>query len=517
MKINFECSEALPKLAWHASIDQLNEHCHVRHGPWVEVFNNGFVEGVWDGPFNQFLFDQSACIFGSGAILKDQTITFVSSTSTTDCLYYSSTADRVEVSNSLPLLLAINGDELDPGCKEYHLINESITNGIRKYIKKIPTKNSSVNRLIHFNLAVNKFSTKEIEKNLEPVFNNFDEYYNYLNLCYKMIFENSVDRSRKKSMMVFSTQSKGYDSTAVNAIAKNYHIDKVFTVTKGKAKGSFWGESLDKEPDDDGAEICAVFGINCVKLDRHLIENIEDGEYRVHATLHDSGDLNLLAISSFVEKPTILLTGCLGEIWYTNEYYNEAVWKLSPELVRGDLGNHGMTETRLEAGYVQVAFPFIGARSRQCILNITMSAEMAPWRLETTYDRPIPRRIAEEAGLARHMFGQVKMASVVELPQPLVPVGKILRQDFFKFLIDEKVLKRHQLSFLPLVHKWNAIVAMTSPRTYRWNYYLQRLISKLTNTDFRFKPLWSSLNGQIFCFCVNKMVREYSVKTKRLI
>ena len=33
---------------------------------------------------------------------------------------------------------------------------------------------------------------------------------------------------------------------------------------------------------------------------------------------------------------------------------------------------------------------------------------MKPWSVAKSYDRPIARRIAEEAGVPRHLFGQVK-------------------------------------------------------------------------------------------------------------
>ncbi len=40
---------------------------------------------------------------------------------------------------------------------------------------------------------------------------------------------------------------------------------------------------------------------------------------------------------------------------------------------------------------------------------ITRSEEMGPWTLGVSYDRPIARRLAEEAGVSRALFGQRKM------------------------------------------------------------------------------------------------------------
>lgn len=509
MRIIFELDENLPKLSWHASADTRTGQCTVFHGAWVEISNRGFIEGTWDGDFEKFGFNESAIIFGSGAICLENKIVFVSSTSTTDCLYYSSTDTQINVSNSLPFILAATNDQLDETNTEYQNINESITFGINQYIKSIPTKGGAVTRIIHRNLVLNTDGIFEADKINEPNFKDFQSYYNYLIEKYERIVENATDKHRKYPMDIFSTQSRGYDSTAVNAIAKNYGIKKVFTVTTGKAKGYFMQDGKNREPDDDGTAICERFNLNPIPLLRHNIKSIEENEYLVFATLHESGDINLLEITTHINRPTILLTGCLGEIWYTEDYYTEHPNYICSDLIRGDLGNHGMTESRLQAGYVQLAFPFIGARSRSDIFAITTSPEMDPWRLCTAYDRPIPRRIAENAGLQREMFGQTKMASVIELPSPIIPIGKSLKNEYLEYLVSVGLLNKFQLVLIPLVRRWNGIVTMTSPKRHLWNYYLQRIISKIIRKDFNFSIIWSSLNSSIFCYCVNKRKQDY--------
>jgi hypothetical protein len=134
---------------------------------------------------------------------------------------------------------------------------------------------------------------------------------------------------------------------------------------------------------------------------------------------------------------------------------------------------------------------------------------MAPWRLNTHYDRPIPRRLAEEAGLDRAEFGQVKMASVLEYPAPVTPVGDALRRDYLDFLVHHGLLSRLGTRLLPLAQRWNALVATTSPRRHRWNYYLQGMISKISRRRFAFPVVLGRLNGTIFCFCVNKRIADY--------
>jgi hypothetical protein len=76
------------------------------------------------------------------------------------------------------------------------------------------------------------------------------------------------------------------------------------------------------------------------------------------------------------------------------------------------------TEFRLRVGYAFVPVPAIGARFPQPIRRITRLPGMAPWTLNQPYDRPIPRRIAEQAGLERGTFAVAKAAANPTLLYP---------------------------------------------------------------------------------------------------
>ncbi len=67
---------------------------------------------------------------------------------------------------------------------------------------------------------------------------------------------------------------------------------------------------------------------------------------------------------------------------------------------------------------------------------------MAPWKLNNSYDRPIARRIAEQNGVPREYFGQQKMASVVEFPPPNIPITDRLRQEYFNYLIENRIISK---------------------------------------------------------------------------
>ena len=76
----------------------------------------------------------------------------------------------------------------------------------------------------------------------------------------------------------------------------------------------------------------------------------------------------------------------------------------------------GMAEFRLRADFFDVPLPVFGAAATLDDPSLLDRDEMAPFRLGGRYDRPIPRRLAEEAGIPRGTFGLTKHAANVVLP-----------------------------------------------------------------------------------------------------
>jgi hypothetical protein len=189
---------------------------------------------------------------------------------------------------------------------------------------------------------------------------------------------------------------------------------------------------------------------------------------------------------------------------------------LDATMRRLDVGGHGLGEARLTAGFIHLPLPFIGARRKEDIVTITESPEMDPWRLRNTYDRPIARRISEEAGVPRHIFGQLKMGSVVIFHRPAVPYGKELRKQFFEFLAAERILSKTQSLLWPIIREVNSILMLKSEKRFPLVHYAERVITKLAGREFQFKLLWSHLDGALFCFCVNRTAKMYSAQLSQL-
>ena len=84
-------------------------------------------------------------------------------------------------------------------------------------------------------------------------------------------------------------------------------------------------------------------------------------------------------------------------------FHGDKIWdrsaKATPDLERGDSTGASLGEFRLRAGFLHIPVPMLAFRAHAKLRAINRSPEMEAWRLHTNYDRPIPRRIAEEAGV----------------------------------------------------------------------------------------------------------------------
>lgn len=518
MQFAYSLIAALPPLAWVANCQPDQQTISVLHGRFVEIHPHCFVEGAWAGDFAEGQIQNSDSVFGSGGTLLGDSVIFVSCTATTDFLYHSDNAKHFVISNSLPLLLARLDDDLLPACDEYSQINMSILDGIRNYRAEIPTRKGRVRRVMHSNVQLGPDGISLVEKPLPPGFRQFGEYRDLMLSRIGSLFANARHPARQQPMQIFSTQSKGYDSTAVNALAACFGIDKVFTSPQSKEHRSFYLGKQVVQPSDDGTPICAALGLSCIPIDRMSFRKNLADEHFYWAGLDNNPDLNLHQINAFIDTPSLLLTGNLGEIWYTSAAIDKArLATFNDQLIRWDQTGHGLAEVRLTTGMVQMAVPFIGARQRRDILNITDDASMDAYRLGGNYDRPIPRRIAEEAGVPRDLFGQTKLASIVHLPTPNVPITAELRAEFLHHLRKHGLLGRVGALLLPLVQRLNNWIYWNNPSRYFNNrrkypllWYVSYARARFFGQPFRIRMAWTRLDSFLYAFCVSKVREEYA-------
>jgi hypothetical protein len=510
MQLSKQMLPSLAPLAWLAEVDLDAGRAVLRHGPWLECGPHFLIEGVWDGDFGAGRFDQSACVFGSGVVERDDGLVFVASSANTDYLYYRCARTQLLVANSLALLLAAVDDELDPVCAEYEADTLSLMSGIDQYRSEIVTRCGTVRRLVYRNLLVRGGQASVVDKPEREPFTCYQQYAEFMRSRCGALLANARDVRRAHPLRVLSTQSRGYDTTAVNALAAPFGIDQAFTISDSKGKDAFAENDSRGIQNDDGTEIAARLGFPCQSIARREFESLSSEEYLYFAGICNCEDLNFAGVVRHIDQPAVLLTGTHGELYYPGQVHRKRHpgVPIGAELRRGDLGGgHGMTEVRLQHGFIQLPLIYCGARQRASITAVTESAEMDQWRLGTAYDRPIARRLAETAGVPRECFGQKKMATAAVLARPALPRSASLRHEFFRFLLEKKLLRRWQLWCFPLVHRYNTMLWFVSPVRYRWLYYWERLLLRLHRPLPQ--ALWRHLNGALFCFSVNRRVADY--------
>lgn len=510
MQISAQLLTTLAPLAWLADVDLASGQATVCHGPWIERGEHFLVEGVWNGDFGAGRFDCSDCVFGSGVVQRDDELVFVSSSANTDYLYYRQAGMLLQVANSLALLLAACGDELDPACPDYEDVATSLMAGIDQCRSEIATRCGTIRRLVYRNLVVRAGQASVVDKpDCEP-FACYEQYAAFMRERCGELLANARDGRRARPLQVLSTQSRGYDTTAVNALAAPFGIDQAYTISDSKGKNAFAENDSKGILNDDGSEIAARLHFPCQSIARREFDSLASDEYLYFAGICNCEDLNFAGVVRHIEQPAVLLTGTHGELYYPGAVFHQRHpgVAIGTDLRRGDLGGgHGMTEVRLQHGFILLPLIYCGARQRASIVAVTESAAMDPWRLGTAYDRPIARRLAESAGVPREFFGQKKMATAAVLTRPALPRGNALRREFFGFLVEKKLLRRWQLWLFPLVHRYNAMLWFVSPQHHRWLYYWERLLLRLHRPLP--KAMWRHLNAALFCFSVNRRAAEY--------
>jgi hypothetical protein len=417
----------------------------VHHGDLVETCDQWFVEGCWDGLLEDGAFDQSDSFFGSGVRLRKDEVVVAASRATVDNIYYCSSADEVIVSNSLLLLLAMTGARLDGGI-DYRESFTGAVRGIKRYRSSFPVAHASfgdVSQLYFGNLRIGHGRVTVDLPSCQESFESYDSYVSYLVRKTTGIYANATSSARRHPFDCYTTLSTGYDSTAVASLVGK-HCGIAHCVMASP-------EGVDSHRREDARPIAEVLGMEPFFI-KAAPEGLGRRElYYYAANFHHFEMIFDEAARLFESKagPAVLFTGYHGDkVWDRNlkQRYQ------SDEIKRGDMSGKGLSEIRLKAGFVNAALPFLGARKVSQIVAISNSAEMSPWSVGGDYDRPVPRRICEDAGIPRGAFGQRKHKVTTHKPRPL---DRELRRDFVHDLGTSFGIRRDRLFLYDLLDQFS--------------------------------------------------------------
>lgn len=417
LNIEYSSQQGFPALAWVAKKDFSDpEALKVWCGDLVETGESYVVEGIWPEAFGDLGFDESELFYGSGLRIRGSDVYFVSSCSTVDRLWCHKDEHSVTVSNSLPCLLGIADIDLVCEHNSYAQAIETIVKG-RSYKRAFPVTRGQLN--IHYfeNLALSDAGLVVVSKP-ERIsrFKSFDSYSQFLENTAELIGRNARDPFRANPITVLSTVSRGYDSPVASLMARKAGAKKALTIRSARS-------IVPRE--DSGASICKLLDLECEEYTNSR-KNIRD-ELWYWAANGSLQDMNF-SIFDYPPGPSVIFTGFNGDmVWARGTPSSDDYLK------RKDSTGVGFCEHRLVKGVIHCPVPFWGIRHLKDIKRISGDGEMAHWSVGGDYDRPIPRRIVESAGVPRDFFGQKKSATTVD-ELLLFPVTYQLMKEYEKFL-----------------------------------------------------------------------------------
>ncbi len=383
---------SLPKLAWCARV--LEGKATVWAGPWIVAGDNWFAEGAWDGPLTEGSPDTATCQTGSSGVVRGGSLVLCAPSDTIEHLYSVRRGKELIVSNSLVFLAENAGIELDRTYRQYGFdLVDAKRMGIRD---KHLLLRGGIEVHTAVNLVIDSRGRIRYERKPQrPVPVDYAGVVDLLVSTMTAVLENAADPIRPLPFRPVVSLSGGYDSTAIAALARRLGCTEAVTTVDGAA------------PHDSGTPIARVVGMQIKEFSREV-----------------PGDLAIDTVAEFlaapfgVDLPKAVMEDELAATILMIGHQGDQIFGKKRGLLP-DYGNPGhfsgsggsMVEFRLRAGFQTFLIPAIAARFSEAVYQITMSPEMEPFIVGGSYDRPIPRRIAEEAGVPRSMFGRKKSAT----------------------------------------------------------------------------------------------------------
>lgn len=401
----------LPRLAWLGVLE--GSAWTFRIGSSVSRSPRGFFEGVWAGDFAAFDPEKARYVFGSGAIESGGRVQFVGPTHPQEPLIVviDKSERRAMVSNSLAFIFQAAALEPDHGFGA--MVLRRVHAHVWQHFKwGADRARTLVVEDERYELHVCAFFRFEITNDLSvrrqwvPArreFRSFSQYRSLMHRVARELVENAGAVSRTDVLDPVVSVSRGYDSVAAASVVAVEGCRRALTI-----------DANVDHMDDSGAEIAAVLGLEIMERPHVLGAEIVDlrADY-ARALMPDAaeffatvgiGDMVVFAPFEPELQNALLFTGIWGD----------GIWERDTEITSGYPAqiqfNKSVTEFRIRVGFAHVQLPVVGARFAHAVRSLSRHASMRQYSVGGNYDRPIPRRLAEERGVGREMFGTKKNA-----------------------------------------------------------------------------------------------------------
>lgn len=415
-----------------------------------------------------------------------------------ESIYGIQIGDSVFMSNSLAFVLERSESNLDENYPDYQLDMCSSIFGVKKQILSSPlTDGRSISYFRCCNIEIDKALNIRVEtKDSGLHFPSFEEYYMRVRGIIKDLYRNAESIHRHTSYGSISTISRGYDAVATSVLAHQCGCNRVITFNKPEHYAGDCGEDIAKYIGFEHIFLCDA--------DKYRKQN----EF-IEAECISSGDVGssiIFAAYKDLFRNSMVMMGIRGDsLWERNHLNvnNLQDFTAGSTLQQTD---HTFVETCLDVNAVCIPLPMIGSDRWLELAQISQSEEMKAYSLRPSYDRPIPRRIAEDSGVPREWFGLEKAGAGISYH--FDSFGRILAKMSPE---SAESLKKYRREF----KRSNFSLLKQQICFYRQEMpiYANYLLSKL-HIGFRFKKRQSYVSSPLSALLINWSINTIRKKYK---
>lgn len=386
-----------PALAWAARIGRDGSVAAVA-GAAVEETEGGLSAAAWSGPYGESSPFGAAHAIGTALRVGPGRIEALCGNAGPDVLFLHRGPEGVVLANSLPAALALAEDAPLPRYPFYNHDLMAYLLGGGPIGRPLPLLCGTLTPCYR-GIALDGPDARPLPlpPSAAPGFADFAAYRALLVAETAAILANAADPARRQRFRPIATLSSGYDSVASAVIARE----------AGCAEALTWREASMAEPGtlDSGEEIAARLGLPVVALETHAYRRRDDLPEVEFAAAGYGGPQAIMAGSEPHLAGRLIVTGFAGDILWARDHGLRR-----PPRGPAICGGFSAVCFHLRLPALALAVPMLGAAEDPAAVGaLSRAAEMAPWTLGGDYDRPIPRRIAEEAGLPRGSFARRKL------------------------------------------------------------------------------------------------------------
>ena len=403
-------AEDVPPLAWLTRIRAGVVDVH--HGASVKRDGTGLFEGTWAGKPSIDSLPDATTVFGSGMVRRGQDLVVITPSHHLEAVYHAQVGGSRFISNSLVGLLGASRLEVDPAV-DYSLLFTKASEACwllddpqspppgRLIMSRfeIPTTTEMVTAQLIENLVIRPdLSVEEIRKAREGAFDSFADYSRRMAAALASAISNASGYEPIVSL------SSGYDSTAIAAVAARVGCTRAFGFRTSRPS------QHDGSVEDSGAGTARILGLKYELFDRLGYLSAKDLPEAEFLATGATGEDLIFKAAELALRRKMLLTGYWAGTQFAMSRSDE--WRhVAPTTTAGA----DLTEFRLRNDLIHIPLPVFGASQDRGAPNLLDRKEMESFRVHGRYDRPIPRRLAEEAGVPRGTFGLVKRAANILL------------------------------------------------------------------------------------------------------